>query len=148
VARRLSRDQRGFTLIEVLIVILVIAILAAIAIPTFLGKRSHADDADAKSNARNLVSFVDACYTRSEDYSQCATRAETETDSLPWGDQPGQVQVTTTTKRSYTVEAVSEAKTNGVNHTYSITRTADGAMVRSCRAGPDDNAGGCKNGLW
>ena len=147
-ARRLSRDQRGFTLIEVLIVILVIAILAAIAIPTFLGKRSHADDADAKSNARNLVSFVDSCYTRSEDYSKCATQAETEEGGIPWGDQPGQAQVTIATKTSYTVEAISLAKTDGVNHTFSITRTADGAMVRTCHAGTSDNAGGCKSGVW
>jgi type IV pilus assembly protein PilA len=148
VVRRPTRDQRGFTLIEVMIVILVIAILAAIAIPTFLGKRSHADDADAKSNARNLVSYVDACFTRSEDYNECSTRAQNESDGLPWGTNPGEVSVTDTSKTSFTVEAVSVAKTGTENHTFSITRTVAGAMVRTCHAGPQDNDGGCKNGVW
>ena len=146
--RRLPRGERGFTLIEVLIVIAVIAILAAIAIPTFLGKRANADDADAKSNARNLVTYVDSCYTSNEDFTKCATQADNEAKDLPWGSEPGQVEVTDTTKTSYTLMAVSTAKSGGDNHTFTITRTAGGAMVRTCHAGPQDNDGGCRNGLW
>jgi type IV pilus assembly protein PilA len=144
VERRLPRDERGFTLIEVLIVILVIAILAAIAIPTFLGKRENADDADAKSNARNLVTYMDACYTSKEDFTKCATQADNEAKDLPWGSNPGEVEVTDTTKTTYTVKAVS----NAVGHSFTVTRTSTGAMVRTCNAGPQDNDGGCKNGLW
>jgi type IV pilus assembly protein PilA len=144
VQRRLPREERGFTLIEVLIVIVVIGILAAIAIPTFLGKRQNADDVDAKSNARNLVTYMDDCYTSKEDFTKCATQADSEANDLPWGSAPGQVEVTDTTKTSYTVKAVS----NAPSHSFTITRTAAGAMLRTCKAGPQDNDGGCKNGLW
>ena len=147
-ARRLAREQRGFTLIEVLIVILVIAVLAAIALPAFLGKQERAEDADAKSNARNLVSYMDACYASKEDFRSCSTKADAAADDVEWGSAPGEVRVTATSRTSYEVVAVSQSQTAGANHTFTITRTVSGGMVRSCDAGPSDNDGGCKSGLW
>jgi type IV pilus assembly protein PilA len=43
--------ESGFTLIEILTVLLITAILAAIALPLFVNQRAKAQDADAKSNA-------------------------------------------------------------------------------------------------
>src|SRR3954453_1959736 len=51
--RRLDRDEQGFTLIELMVVVLIIAILIAIAIPTFLGAQNRARDRGAQSDLRN-----------------------------------------------------------------------------------------------
>ncbi|MGK2958909.1 MAG: type II secretion system protein [Acidimicrobiales bacterium] len=53
--QRMAKDEEGFTLIELMVVILIIAILMAIAIPTFLGAQTRAQDRGAQSNLRNAL---------------------------------------------------------------------------------------------
>jgi type IV pilus assembly protein PilA len=70
--RRLQGEQRegGFTLIELMVVVLIIAILIAIAIPTFLGARQRAQDRAAQSNLRNALTAEKTYYTDNQQYSQ------------------------------------------------------------------------------
>ena len=54
--KRLQKDDEdGFTLIELMVVVLIIAILLAIAIPTFLGAQDRARDRGAQSELRNAL---------------------------------------------------------------------------------------------
>lgn len=50
---RPAADERGFTLIELMVVVLIIAILLTIAVPSFLAARHRAADRAAQSNVRN-----------------------------------------------------------------------------------------------
>jgi type IV pilus assembly protein PilA len=64
-----DRGEEGFTLIELMVVVLIIAILIAIAIPTFLGARQKAQDRAAQSNLRNALTAAKTAYVDSQDYA-------------------------------------------------------------------------------
>ena len=73
---RLGKDE-GFTLIELMVVVLIIAILIAIAIPSFLGFRRNAQDRSAQSDVRNVLLAEQAYYTEHEAYT--TTQADLRT---------------------------------------------------------------------
>ena len=68
-SQRINNKDEGFTLVELMVVVLIIAILIAIAIPTFLGARERAQDRAAQSNLRNALTAAKVHYTDTENYS-------------------------------------------------------------------------------
>lgn len=67
------KNQKGFTLIELMIVIAIIGILAAIAIPQFSAYRKRSYDSAAQSDLKNATTAQEAYYVDNSNY--CATVA-------------------------------------------------------------------------
>ncbi|MFP3871215.1 MAG: type IV pilin protein [Syntrophobacteria bacterium] len=59
---RKKLNQKGFTLIELMIVIAIIGILAAIAIPQFAAYRIRSYNSAAQSDLRNVKTTLEAFY--------------------------------------------------------------------------------------
>ena len=57
------RDERGFTLIELMAVILIIAVLVLLGLPAYLGTRVRTWDRAAQANIRNAFAAERAYYT-------------------------------------------------------------------------------------
>lgn len=74
-----SLFERGFTLLELMVVVSIVAILSAIAIPLFLDYQTSAFDARANSDLRNAANAEEAYFLASGGYLDCAdTACETE----------------------------------------------------------------------
>ena len=142
-----ARREDGFTLIELLIVLLILGILAAIALMSLTKQNVKAQDSEAKSNARNIISVVEACYTNEDDYRQC------ESDDVPGirdagialGGGRGQVIVTASDRTSFTVVSLSRS-----GNTFRLGREDGGTAERTCTVVTEDK-GGCSakpSGTW
>ena len=69
----MKRGQAGFTLVELLVVILVIGILAGLLLPQFSRARDQANDGKCASNVRNLITGLESYYATNFVYPDSAT---------------------------------------------------------------------------
>src|SRR4051794_27163843 len=138
IRKRLNSDE-GFTLVELLVVILIIGILAAIAIPSFLNQKGKGEDAAAKSSAREAATAQETYYTDNSTFTDNASGQLNQIEpTLPAnGSAPGQMTVTGDTV-SYSIKVFSKPS----GRWYMITKNATG-VARTC--GPA-NTGGCNAG--
>jgi type IV pilus assembly protein PilA len=133
-------DERGFTLIEILVVILIIGILAAIAIPSFITQKDKASDSGAKSFARHLQTAQEAYYTDNNAYANALSALQRIEPSLNNAPNPGgrSPDARNTPSGGFTVTATS---TSGV--TYTVSRDSRGVTARTCDR---PNVAGCNSG--
>jgi type IV pilus assembly protein PilA len=149
--RRFSRarlaDESGFTLIELLATILILGILAAITLTTFLGHKDRGEDAVAKSNARVLVTQIESCFAANGDYEKCDTLAELGAAEVPYGTNGGEASVTSATKMSYIIDGYSQSQAGGQRHVFRIAKDVSTGVIDQTCTPPD--SGGCpETGEW
>ena len=113
---REMKEEDGFTLIELMVVVLIIAILIAIALPTFLGLRQRAQDRASQSNLRNGVAAAKAFYTDNESYVGFNdAQGEAIEPSLLWNSAAplvqGEVSIANATATEVVLQALSESGT-------------------------------------
>jgi type IV pilus assembly protein PilA len=77
---REEEPEAGFTLIELMMVVLIIAILIAVMIPTFVGAKQRAQDRAMQSSMRNALTAAKVVYSDHGDYTEATLAALKSTE--------------------------------------------------------------------
>jgi len=101
----LTNDRSGFSIVELLVVVSVIALLATIAIPRFGGVRDRSLDAAAKSDVRNAMAAQEERFADVGSYVAFTTESGGSVDDPPFRASGG-VVVTATLPESNTLRIV------------------------------------------
>jgi type IV pilus assembly protein PilA len=146
---RTADREEGFTLIEVLAVMIIIGILAAIAIPTFFNQRNKASDSSAKEMAHTSQVAMETLATDNNgSYStgspttlnaiDSSIRTAAGTPAKPYAS------AASGTANSWTVTI-----TSPTTNTFTIAKSATGVLTYTCVVAAGNDRGGCpSSGNW
>jgi type IV pilus assembly protein PilA len=124
------KKEQGFTLIELMIVVAIVGILAAIAIPNFIGMQKRAKTTEAKSNLGELWVLQEAYRAESDTYvaPSGALAAGTYDGTVGWaelgfypkGTTRYAYSVTGATASTFTAQAAGDIDNDGQNDVWTI----------------------------
>lgn len=140
--RERSNGEGGFTLVELLVVMLILGLLAAIAIPSFFNQRDKARDADAKSVARTAQTAMETYATDNQgSYVLADPAALIAIENTLTGET---VTVTGVDGTGLPVaKAYRVTSTSSTGNTFWISRAATGVTALGCATA---STGGCPSG--
>ena len=147
-----ANSESGFTLVELLVVMLILGLLAAIAIPSFFNQRDKARDADAKEQVRTAQTAMETYATDHDGKynSGTATAADLQAIEPVLTDVGTRLTIATptgtgdTATNSYTVQVVSQNDSEGAGAMqFRITRHSNGTLEYKCVV---DGKDGCPSG--
>ena len=139
--RRRVEEDRGFSMIELLVVILIIGILAAIAIPLLINQAGKGYDAAAKIQVGVAQRAMEVKANDNNGSYANISKSDLQAVEPSLSDTSGAtLQGPTSTQNSYSV--TSQARTTG--DTFTVSRDSSGGLHRSCTG----TGAGCVKGSW
>lgn len=75
IRNRSAHDEAGFSVVEFLVAIIIVGILLAVSIPSYLGLRDRANDKTAKANVESALPAVEEFYAANGSYAEMTLSA-------------------------------------------------------------------------
>ncbi len=137
---QIRSGQSGFTLIELLIVVAIIGILAAIAVPAYQQYTNRAKFADIVSLSNGIKTAIDVCYAREGALASCDGADEL---GMPGGVFPQSTYAT----GAFTVSALGVIAATGTaaagGYTFALTPPVSAGGLTWATSGTCKAAGAC-----
>ena len=136
-----AQGESGFTLVELLVVMLILGLLAAIAVPAFFNQRDKANDAKAKTTAKTTQTAMETYATDNGGSYAAATLVKLQAiePTIPGSG----VVLSDLAAKTYTITVTSST---AATQTFGISRADTGAISYPCDV---DGTGGCPStGSW
>lgn len=125
---RISNKEEGFTLIELMVVVLIIAVLVAIAIPSFLGFRTSAQDRSSQTVLRNGVLSQKGYWTDTQGYASTEAALQTFETTVRVGTGVGELEIPYMVNSSGAVaDAVCMQAVSDSGHRFAVYIQSDAA---------------------
>ena len=138
-------NRKGFTLVELMIVVAIIGILAAIAIPNFISMQYRTKRAEVPTNMKAIKTAEISYESLNDVFVQCSAYPSSPTKTtqqwtkgasggfatLNWqpdGDVRGSYGVSTTTT-NFVITGLSDVDGDGTAATYTATKTEDAELI-------------------
>ncbi len=115
------KKEQGFTLIELMIVVAIIGILAAIAIPQFSKYRQKAFNAAAESDLRNAMTAEEAYFADKQKYFPYTATGPAHQSTLALSVSKNVTLTLATTTTGGLADYTGTSRHSSGNHTYKVT---------------------------
>jgi type IV pilus assembly protein PilA len=153
------RQETGFSLMELIVVMLIIGVLSAVAVPSFLAQRSKGQDVCAKTQVRTMMTAMETVYTDTNAYTTELSALTEVEGSIVASGGCGQGTVATVdrsrnvagtgctaggTSQDYCVSQSSPTRA-----VFVLTKATGQPPVRTCGPVANRGEGGCpESGTW
>ena len=127
VAQKRTTHENGFTLIEVLVVVVIIAILVTLVIAVFPHQRAKAQDTEAKSIIRDAMTAIESAYIDADTFDP------TVDGMLPADLHAIEPSITFVVHETAATAPTAEASADTVNYAGTASSYAVGAKSASGR---------------
>ncbi len=126
--RKIFRGEKGFTLVELMIVIIILAVLTGIAVPSYMALRNRARESATESEMKNIATALELYQADNEKYPADYTTMTGYMDPIPTADD-WSTAYTYTCADPYATYTLTSDGADATNGTADDITIADGVFT-------------------